>query len=184
VVDVSLTASLLEESSEVWTDSYNSVKGQKRKSFNIDKEGMKKVIRKMKKAEGEFKGEAEEFKCTVWNPVAHIATIHREVAREDLNKDQASFSIKEIMVAGILLVVAASYFIEVTSSMTLLTKMPSFSEFIQFFILIVLIQIHKMVKIYLQQITEDSAEMLFMCNSTGGTFLEIHEKLGYLELRI
>ena len=70
------------------------------------------------------------------------------------------------------------------SSMTLLTKMPSFSEFIQFFILIVLIQIHKMVKIYLQQITEDSAEMLFMCNSTGGTFLEIHEKLGYLKLRI
>ena len=46
MVDMSLTASLLEESSEVWTDSYNSVKGQKRKSFNIDKEGMKKGHKK------------------------------------------------------------------------------------------------------------------------------------------
>ena len=88
------------------------------------------------------------------------------------------------MIAGIFVAVGASYFVQINDQMSFISKIPTFSELIQFMILIVLLQISKMLHIYLNRTTEDLAELLFMCNSTGGTFLKIYEKLGYLELRI
>ena len=88
----SSTAQVLLEESEAWETAWTAAKGEKIPKRIIDKEGMKKVMRMIKKDTEAMKpGEEEEFKGSIWNPVGHIANLQREVASEDLKTNQSGF---------------------------------------------------------------------------------------------
>ena len=88
----SSTAKFLFEEGEAWETCWNAAKGEKTPKRIIDKEGMKEVMRKIKKDTEAMKpGEEEDFKGSIWNHVGHIANLQREVASEDFLKKASRF---------------------------------------------------------------------------------------------